>query len=396
MCVLLILPFSACVKKGEGNTPEESTTQPVKYNGEKIAEECYETNFIGYVLNILFEDEAEKSFTLTLHCKDVLDNNIASVFTVWQNENEKCRIALSADNKKVYLCENLSSIDFYSLNVDTQKNTVEKGEKAHRNSYSQESFPYEAVKYNALENSQKAFYNELYGKIKNLEDFSFDLENVGYDGVNSAFLIYKSIMYDHPEIENYFQSVTYSNDEYKTSFSSKYFFIEKNENITDRNEEIKEEQRKFEAKCDEIVGSMADYLCTYDKYFYLARSITELCDYSYNFDENNKVKSPYGALIVGSASCEGYSRAYQYLCSKANLYCICIGGKANGEGHRWNMIKLDDGTYYVDVTWCDTATDWFKYFALSADEMLKNHILDDDETNLATGTKYTYSKRGSL
>ena len=65
--------------------------------------------------------------------------------------------------------------------------------------------------------------------------------------------------------------------------------------------------------------------------------------------------------------CEGYSKAFQYLCdlssfssSKINAYCV------SGDNHMWNLVTMDDGrNYLVDVTWDDQeyistgGTDWF-------------------------------------
>ncbi|MBR6891067.1 MAG: hypothetical protein IKN05_08765 [Clostridia bacterium] len=57
--------------------------------------------------------------------------------------------------------------------------------------------------------------------------------------------------------------------------------------------------------------------------------------------------------------CEGYARAFQYLCELTSfdtgVRCFLAHGDAGG-GHAWNIVRMDDGKYYlVDVTWTDGA-----------------------------------------
>ena len=58
--------------------------------------------------------------------------------------------------------------------------------------------------------------------------------------------------------------------------------------------------------------------------------------------------------------CEGYSKAFMYLCDLtsfgSDIECITATGVTTG-GHMWNIVKMDDGKYYlVDVTNCDSGT----------------------------------------
>ena len=58
--------------------------------------------------------------------------------------------------------------------------------------------------------------------------------------------------------------------------------------------------------------------------------------------------------------CEGYSKAFQYLCDLSSFNsifqeCISVTGKLGSEGHMWNVVSLRDGTnYLVDLTNCDS------------------------------------------
>lgn len=59
--------------------------------------------------------------------------------------------------------------------------------------------------------------------------------------------------------------------------------------------------------------------------------------------------------------CEGYAKAFQYLCDLGGLTCYTVtgtmtGGTGAGE-HMWNIVTMEDGkNYLVDVTNSDTGT----------------------------------------
>lgn len=58
--------------------------------------------------------------------------------------------------------------------------------------------------------------------------------------------------------------------------------------------------------------------------------------------------------------CEGYAKAFQYLCELSGIECYTVTGKmAGGTGagpHMWNIVRLDGKSYVVDVTNCDAGT----------------------------------------
>lgn len=102
----------------------------------------------------------------------------------------------------------------------------------------------------------------------------------------------------------------------------------------------------------------------------------EICNLvSYNQAAAN---DPYGAygdayqliwVFDGDSStnvvCEGYSKAFQYLCDmtdfSSNVVCITVSGVMSDAyssgGHMWNIVKMADGyNYLVDVTNCDSGS----------------------------------------
>ena len=62
--------------------------------------------------------------------------------------------------------------------------------------------------------------------------------------------------------------------------------------------------------------------------------------------------------------CEGYSKAFQYLCDlsafSGEVVCYSVTGMMTGGtgagGHMWNVVAIDGTNYLADITNCDTGT----------------------------------------
>ena len=59
-----------------------------------------------------------------------------------------------------------------------------------------------------------------------------------------------------------------------------------------------------------------------------------------------------------SVVCEGYAKAFKYLCDlsdfRGDVTCYTASGTMNGGSHMWNVVRMGDGrNYLVDVTNCD-------------------------------------------
>lgn len=61
----------------------------------------------------------------------------------------------------------------------------------------------------------------------------------------------------------------------------------------------------------------------------------------------------YGIFGKNTAVCQGYAKAFQLLMNYAGIESIYAIGDGGGEGHAWNLVKLDGVWYGVDTTWND-------------------------------------------
>ncbi len=70
-----------------------------------------------------------------------------------------------------------------------------------------------------------------------------------------------------------------------------------------------------------------------------------------------------GSTGTNGPVCEGYARAFKYLCDEKGIPCVLVDGNAKnkadsaGEAHMWNYVKLGEQWYAVDVTWNDPVVD---------------------------------------
>ncbi len=105
--------------------------------------------------------------------------------------------------------------------------------------------------------------------------------------------------------------------------------------------------------------------------------------------------SPYGLLIKGTGVCQAYAETMELLLNAVGIECKMVVGTSNGDNHGWNIVKLEDEYYMLDVTYDDPAPDEtgyvsYKYFNVTADQLALDHEWDSSKWPTANGTKYNY------
>jgi len=78
------------------------------------------------------------------------------------------------------------------------------------------------------------------------------------------------------------------------------------------------------------------------------RYLVENCEITENPEEN----SAYSALIQKSANSEGLAFAYVELCRQLGVDCRIVYGQRDWKEHCWNIVRMDDSYYHVDITQC--------------------------------------------
>lgn len=117
---------------------------------------------------------------------------------------------------------------------------------------------------------------------------------------------------------------------------------------SEMNERAWEMAREIAAQEESLLGR---YMRAHDK-------LLQYCHYSptEDYDRNNA----YSALLDGETMCVGYALAYQMLTNRLGGDSLSVYGHVDAaayggyEGmHNWNLSRLGDRWYHVDVTWDD-------------------------------------------
>lgn len=116
----------------------------------------------------------------------------------------------------------------------------------------------------------------------------------------------------------------------------------------------------------EKAKAIHDYLiknCAYDDSISLA-------DKKYN-----DAFTAYGALVNGSAVCQGYAAAFNLMASKCGLQSMTVCGTSRGVAHAWTYIKSGDKYRYLDCTWDDAGKKpSYEYFYVDEQKMRQAHV----------------------
>lgn len=206
--------------------------------------------------------------------------------------------------------------------------------------------------------------------------------------------IVNTCLRENPEIL-YYSSLTYNHNGVLTFKYSKDA------------ETIKNHKAKLEEKVETILSEiikpdMTDFQKEIAVHDYLVKN----CEYDMLGYKGNSIKeesfTAYGALCSGVAVCEGYSEAASILLNRSGVKAKIITGKSKGVGHAWNLVKLDDEWYHLDITWNDPyQTDKksdikYHYFNITDSEISQDHQWDKDKYETCTATKYNYYKYNNL
>lgn len=115
-------------------------------------------------------------------------------------------------------------------------------------------------------------------------------------------------------------------------------------------------------------------------------NIIRCCDYR---EDGNHAGTAYGALVLGQARCEGYSKALCMALRAADIPCLILTGEAwsleeenaKPEKHAWNVARIGRSYYEMDITWDDSDGQipqgtCYAYFNLTDKEMYQSRRLD--------------------
>lgn len=106
---------------------------------------------------------------------------------------------------------------------------------------------------------------------------------------------------------------------------------------------------KIEHKMEEIydsIGITSESVIEFE--FKLHDYLTSIIEFSDDGPDSHNIIGP---LLSKRGVCEGIAATFNFIMNSFGIDCLTIRGKdGNNENHAWNIVKLNDGNYHVDVT----------------------------------------------
>lgn len=195
-------------------------------------------------------------------------------------------------------------------------------------------------RYNLLSKEQKMVYLIACEAIERGAGEAFFDENMNIS-VEDAKEAVSCVWNDHPEFFWYDgkYSIFYSGDKalsVKLEYSNLVYKLEEN-------------KARFYRIVDDLIDrGMAQTEFDRERLYhdYICQSTV--------YEENELDQSAYSCLVNHKTICAGYSRAFQVLMMKSNIPCYTVLGTMKGadgvQKHAWNIVKLVDAFYGIDLT----------------------------------------------
>lgn len=237
---------------------------------------------------------------------------------------------------------------------------------------------------------QQSIYRLLIPAIENaLPECALNVTGTSQD----AFAAIEAIYYDHPE---YFWLTTKTTSHYLGSTLTK---VELNYNSLVKTRA--KAQKELDKAISQYLSGLA-FKTLQEKERIIHDRLVRNVDYrSHALDQ-----TAYAALVSKKAVCAGYSRAFQLLMQQIGIPCYyCFGSAANTktrhwERHAWNILKLGQSYYVMDLTWDDAYGDSnpnlisYTYYNCNDTDIATNHRRDAQCSFLpaAIGTTYRFQK----
>ncbi len=239
--------------------------------------------------------------------------------------------------------------------------------------------------YEELTDEEKKIYNII------LQDIYSQPEKIEIPELGNADLvtIFRALSYDNPDLFNLGLSCKAFQSGYRT-----YFKVDYSMDKETYDSQLKEAKAIAQVIIDGAKALPSDY----EKEKYVHDYIINHATYVEAKDSPN-ANTIYGCLVEGKASCEGYSRTFQYILNNLNIDNRLVTGEAATDGvnyilHMWNYVVINGKGYFTDVTWDDPQGTnniiRHTYFNVNTNDILLKHRNIEQQLPFVTDTFDNY------
>ena len=250
--------------------------------------------------------------------------------------------------------------------------SIDKGSDGSGLEFDPEIYPYYAM----LDSTCQELYKQIYANACDLVASFAPCKKVNTDQVQYTF---EAVFADHPELFYVQTAYTekYTSDRNVVEIDMAYYTIAN---------DLENARSAFESYVTEIEEAARQYPDDYSKEKYVHDTLLQTVVYD---DSAPMDQSAYSAVVNGRSVCAGYARAFQYVMQKLGIPTYYCAG-TSGEDHAWNIVKLGDGYYNVDVTWDDTDPSTYDYFNKTDGDYAGTHVRKSLSVYLpaCNGTQY--------
>lgn len=292
------------------------------------------------------------------------------------SENDSAEVSIYAD-KSGYVKTQRNIVELLTPDdVRDAIKDVSMGTTGKNLTFDSNYYPYYAM----LNDNCKGLYKQIYASAMDLKTTFIPVNASTTNEWNNAFL---SVILDHPEL-------FWLNSGIYTEYDFNGNVIKVQLSFYDDIPDINDAKMSFEGEVDKIVTAASELKSDYDKEVYVHNYLADKLTYG----AGNLDQSAYSAIVGDETVCAGYAKAFQYIMQKMEIptyLSIGWGGSTSSGGmHGWNIIKLGNDYYNVDVTWDDQSPVIYDYFNKS-DENNNMHtrMYNSIYLPVCSGSKYS-------